>query len=315
MWQPEAGWERLPGGIAAGTVGLWSATVGGRPAVVKRLRRPGADDPAELHDPSHPAWWRREAEVAARGLVARTPGLRAPETLRVDDDEEGTTLVVAAVEPRPAGGLHGAAALGRFAGADLPPGLPGLAQHQLRRRLESVARRGGWRLLERTTVADVSSHLWSRREHLLARLDALPPVPQHGDPVPANLLGAAGEGAARAVVAVDWASLGHGPLGGDLGYWSLSAREELEPLLAAYADALPPPVVEAAGGPAAAVAGAGLAARVVAVFTVLTRADWALARVAEGEGALAGKFRHPGVAPHLRALARQSAHVEALLTA
>ena len=50
-----------------------------------------------------------------------------------------------------------------------------------------------------------------------------------------------------------------------------------------------------------------------AVYTVLNRAEWALARVARGEGALAGKFRHPAVAPHLRALQRQFPHIEALV--
>ncbi|MGV3563466.1 MAG: hypothetical protein ACO1ON_09290, partial [Nocardioides sp.] len=36
---------------------------------------------------------------------------------------------------------------------------------------------------------------------------------------------------------------------------------------------------------------------------------------AKGEGALAGKFRHPAVAPHLRALQRQFPLVEQLLEA
>ena len=56
-----------------------------------------------------------------------------------------------------------------------------------------------------------------------------------------------------------------------------------------------------------------LGARVTAVYTVLNRAEWALARAARGEGALAGKFRHPAVAPHLRALQRQFPHIEALV--
>ena len=30
---------------------------------------------------------------------------------------------------------------------------------------------------------------------------------------------------------VDWATLGTGPVGGDLGYWTLSTREEFEPLV------------------------------------------------------------------------------------
>ena len=59
-------------------------------------------------------------------------------------------------------------------------------------------------------------------------------VAQHGDPVPANILGrheAHG-------VAVDWAHLGTGPVGADLGYLSLGAREELGPLVDAYVQAL-----------------------------------------------------------------------------
>ena len=58
---------------------------------------------------------------------------------------------------------------------------------------------------------------------------------------------------------------------------------------------------------------ATLGMRVSAAYTSLSRAEWALARVAGGEGALAGKYRHPAVAPYLRALQRQFAHVEALL--
>ena len=56
-----------------------------------------------------------------------------------------------------------------------------------------------------------------------------------------------------------------------------------------------------------------LAARVTAVYTVLSRAEWALAQVARGEGALAGKLRHPAVAPHVRALQRQYPQIEPLL--
>ena len=54
--------------------------------------------------------------------------------------------------------------------------------------------------------------------------------------------------------------------------------------------------------------------RVSAAYTALSRAEWALARVAGGEGALAGKYRHPAVAPYLRALQRQFPQIEALLS-
>ncbi len=308
-WQPEPGWQPLGAGAASSTAGVWTAEEQGRAVVVKRLVRPVRGDPAELSDPASAAYWRRAADVAAAGLVRDTPGLRGPEPLRVEEDDEGVTVREERIAEAHVGGLLGAAALARFAGADLPEGTPGLARRQLRDRVDRIERRGGWTLLARTPVADLSDHLWRRREVLLSRLDALPSVPQHGDPVPGNLCGRHEDG--QTVLAVDWATLGRGPVGADLGYWSLSAREELEPLLAAYLGALPPGALRAAAD-AEAVA---LAARVTAVFTVLTRADWALARVARGEGALAGKFRHPGVAPHLRALQRQLAHLEALLTA
>ena len=300
MWQPEPGWHPLPGGTGPSTVGVWRAVLGDQAVVVKRLAAPGAHDPAELRDPRHVAYWRRPADVALSGVVDATPGLRAPITA-VDEDADGITLTQPWVEDAANSGLFAAHALARFAGADLG-GRPWLARDQLRDRLLRVARRGGWPTLARTTVADVADHLWRRREAWLAALDALPQVAQHGDPVPANLPGREGDD----VVAVDWATLGHGPVGGDLGYYLLSAREEFEPLLDAYLMGLPAGLADREQ--------AALGARVTAVYTVFNRAEWALARVAGGEGALAGKFRHPAVAPHLRALQRQFPQIEALMS-
>jgi hypothetical protein len=303
MWQPEPGWHPLPGGTGTSTVGVWRTVVGGRPVVVKRLAAPGAHDPAELTDPRHFAYWRRAADVVTARLVEDTPGLRGPVTA-VEEDVEGITLTQEWVEDAAVTGLFAAHGLGRFAGADRRGelgGIPWLARGQLRDRMRRVDRRGGWRTLARTTVADVAEHLWGRRHALLDELDTLPQVPQHGDPVPANLPGRADDD----VVAIDWSMLGHGPVGADLGYFMLTAREDFEPLLEAYLMGLPDGVAsreEAAQG-----------ARVTAVLTALTRAEWALARVAGGEGALAGKYRHPSVAPHLRALQRQFPQIEALL--
>jgi hypothetical protein len=118
--------------------------------------------------------------------------------------------------------------------------------------------------------------------------------------VPTNFVAARGED----VVAVDWQCFGTGPVGADLGYFALSSREEFEVLLDTFAAGLDP------GFDLDAVA---LAARVTAVYSVVSRAEWALAQVARGEGALAGKYRHPAVAPHLRALQRQFPQIEALL--
>ena len=299
MWQPEPGWHPLPGGTATSTLGVWRAVLDEQPVVVKRLVPPGPDDPAELADPAHFAYWRRAADAAASGLVDTSPGLRGPRTA-VQEDAEGVTLVQDWVEDAASSGLFCAHALGRFAGTGL--GSPSwLASGQLRSRLDRVARRGGWPTLARTTVADVADHLWRHRERWLGELDALPQVAQHGDPTPANLLGRELD----EVVAVDWATLGHGPVGGDLGYFVLSAREAFEPLLDAYLMGLPDGL---AGREQAA-----LGARVTAVYTALNRAEWALARVAVGEGALAAKYRHPAVAPYLRSLQRQFPLIEELL--
>ena len=144
-----------------------------------------------------------------------------------------------------------------------------------------VEHRGGWPTLARTTVADVADHLWQRRDALLDELDRLPQVAQHGDPVPANLPGRVDDD----VVAIDWATVGYGPVGADLGYYVLRAREEFEPLLDAYLLGLPR-VSRPARRPST-------GRRVTAVFTALNRAEWALARVAGGEGALAGEVPPP----------------------
>jgi len=296
MWQPEPGWQRLPAGLGSSTGGVWLA--GDR--IVKRLNAPVHGDPGELANPRHFAYWRRPAEVALSGAVEQTEGLRGQPALSVDEEAEGVTLWFPHVAEAPPSGLFAARSMARFAGNDLPA-YPWLAQQQLADRIRRVEHRGGWRVLARTTVADVADRLWQQRSHHLRLLDELPQVAQHGDPTPGNFL--AHDGAH--VIAIDWATLGTGPVGADLGYYSLSAREEFEPLVDAYLDALPPGLATREQ--------VELGARVSAVYTVMSRAEWALSQASPGEGALANKFRHPSVAPHLRALQRQFPQVEALL--
>ena len=296
MWQPEPGWQRLPSGLGASTVGVWLA--GDR--IVKRLSAPLAGDPTELTDPEHFAYWHRPADVALSGAVEATPGLRATPALAVDEDDEGVTLWTAHVDEAPPSGLFIARSIARFAGSDLPA-YPWLARRQLAARIRRVEHRGGWRVLARTTVADVADRLWCQRAHHLRLLEALPQVPQHGDPTPQNFIAHDGV----SVIALDWATLGVGAVGADLGYYALSAREDFEHLVDAYVAALPAGLATRRD--------VELGARVSAVYTVLSRAEWALAQAAEGEGALAAKFRHPSVAPHLRAMQRQFPQIEALL--
>lgn len=305
MWEPDPSWEALPGAAGPASAGVWRARRGGRSWVVKRLVPPDAEDHAArlALDPRHPGYWRREADAAASGW-GDGPGLVRAGAGPVEDDESGVTLWSPELVGEPPTGLQVARALGRFAGAayDVPRWA---ARDQLRARLDLVAARGGWRTLARTTLADVTALLWERRHHWLDRVDAGPQGRVHGDAVPSNFLTTDRDGA---VVAVDWQCLGVGAVGADLGYWSLSSREGFEVLLEAF-------VAGAAETSAAdldpdAVA---LAARVHAAYSVLSRAEWALAQAARGEGALAGKFRHPAVAPYLRAVERQFPQIEALL--
>ena len=302
-WQPEPGWQPLPGAGPA-TAGVWSATSGGREVVVKRLRRPDPHDAPGTLVPGDVNYWRRAADVALSGVVTGSPGLREATVVRVEEDDEGITLVHERIEHVDAPGLWLAACLGRFASTDL--GDHGwLAHDQLRSRLALVAHRGGWRILARTPMADVADHLWTHRTRWLDVCDTLPQVAQHGDPSAANIPGRRDEDSGGGAVAIDWAHLGRGPVGADLGYLSLATREDVEPLVEAYVAALPPGL--------ASTDDVCTGARVMAVYTALTRLDWALARVADGDGALAGKFRHPSVAPYIRAMQRQVDQIEALL--
>jgi hypothetical protein len=293
-WQPEPGWVPVPGGPAS--TGVWLADLPQRRVVVKRLTSPEPDDTEALR-PRSASYWRREAEVAVSGLLDGAIGLRAAQVLRVEEDDAGITIWSARVADAQSNGLFLAHALGSFATVAVDE-RPWLARNVLAGRLARFESRGGWPTLARTTVADVADRLWRRRGHHLATLDALPQVLTHGDATPRNLLGRDGDD----VVAVDWSTLGTGAVGTDLGYLALSAREDLEALLSAYADRWGRSPEEARAG-----------ATVTAGYTALCRAEWALARVAAGPGALAGKYRHPAVAPYLRSLQRLFPQLEALL--
>ena len=298
MWEPDPSWKPLRGAGGPSTAGLWLAKEGDRTWVVKRVVAPAGSDPALL-DPAHAGYWRREAEVALRPAVVDGPGLVPPEFGPVDEDPEGLTLRTAEVVADPPPGLFVARALGRFAAAayDAPPWA---SRRLLADRLAMAEHRGGWPTLARTTLADVTDRLWPRPRHWLARCEEGPQGRLHGDAVPTNFVAARGED----VVTVDWQCFGIGPVGADLGYYALSSREEFEVLLETFVQGT---------GNGIDVESVALAARVTAVYSVVSRAEWALAQVASGEGALAGKYRHPAVTPHLRALQRQFPRIETLL--
>ncbi len=297
MWEPDPTWRRLPGGGPA-TSGMWLAEVGGQEWVVKRLDAPVEHTP-DLTDPAHAGYWRREVEVAHHREIVDGPGLVPPEFGTVQEDRDGVTLWTRAEVGEPPTGLFVARALGRFAAAE-HASPPWAARRLLADRLEMARGRGGWPTLARTTIADVADLLWRRAGHWLDRCAEGPQGRMHGDAVPSNFVSSRGED----VVALDWQCFGIGPVGADLGYYALSSREEFDVLLEAFL---------AGAGPGADRGAIELAARVSAVYSVLSRAEWALAQAARGEGALAGKFRHPAVAPHLRALQRQFPQMEHLV--
>jgi len=301
MWQPDPAWTALPAAGGPATVGVWRGEHEGRASIIKRLGRPGPDQ-ALLEDRTHAGYWRREAEVALQPETVDGPGLVPPRYLRVEEDDSGVTVWAEEVVAEPPPSLFVARAMGRFSGTPAAPPV-WAARRTLTDRLGLAESRGGWPTLARTTLADVADRLWERRGSWLARRDSGPAGRLHGDAVPANFVASRGED----VVAVDWQGFGYGPIGTDLGYYSLSAREDFEVLLEAYLAgvSLHCPDVDADAVRVAAV--------VMGVYTVFSRAEWALSRVAPGEGALAGKFKHPAVAPHLRALQRQGPQIETLL--
>ncbi len=294
VWEPHPDWQPLPTGPSGAR--LWRVEVDGRRWVVKRLTRPEVDEPAVLRRPDHPGYWRREADVAEAPGFVEGPGLVPVGFGAVEEDDHGVTVWAEETAGEPPTGLQVARCLGGFAVA--PYDAPAWASRDLlRRRLELAELRGGWRTLARTTLADVTAALWERRGHWLARLEQLPQGRLHGDAVPGNFLATRG----AEVVTADWQAVGVGPVGTDVGYWALSRREDFEVLLEAFCV----PGVDRGA--------AGVAARVTAAYSVLSRAEWALAQAAAGEGALAGKFRHPAVAPYLRAVQRQFPQIERLL--
>jgi hypothetical protein len=298
VWEPDPSWQRLTGAGGPSSAGLWLARADGHSWVVKRLEAPDGTDRMVL-DPRHAGYWRREAEVAADPSYVEGPGLVPPAFGRVEEDDTGITIWSLEETGEPPPGLFLARALGRFATAPYAAP-PWAARHVLEDRLALAATRGGWPTLARTTLADVTDRLWRRRDHWLSRCAEGPQGRVHGDAVPSNFVAVRGEDA----VAVDWQCCGTGPVGADLGYYALSSREEFDVLLATFLDAA------GVGTDPAAVT---LAARVTAVYSVVSTAEWALAQAARGEGALAGKYRHPAVAPHLRALQRQLPQLEPLL--
>ena len=294
MWHPEPDWVVVSGGHGPSTVGVWRVD---KSWIVKRVSAPHED--SDFNRPSSPSYWRREAEFALAGLPLR--GLSAPAVHRIDEDDEGFTLWSSAHDRSLVDSKRVAQALAEFAMTEVDPA-PWHAVGHLRAKVAQAEAHDGWPTLARTTVADLADAFWSGRRGMLERLEAMPRVPAHGDLVQANVL-TVHDGHA---LVIDWGSFGWSAPGEDLGLYALSAGCDLEPMVWHYTET---------GSDLPSFDDVLWAARVVIAFTVFGRAEWVLARVAPGEGALANKYRHPAVAPYLRALQHQIPTIEAVLDA
>ena len=306
MWQPEPGWLPLPGGTGTSTVGVWRTVLGGRPVVVKRLGAPDRRTTRpELSDPRHFAYWRRAADVvtARARRSTRRRGCGRPADLGRGGrrgDHAGPGLGRGRRQQRAVLRARARPVRGRRPGR--PPVAGAATSCATGWRGSSAAAAGRpWPGPPSRTSPTTSGGAATR---LLDELDALPQVPQHGDPAPANLPGRDGDD----VLAIDWGT--PGPRAGRRRPRATTcwARARSSSRCSTPTCSASPtgwrPATQAAQG-----------ARVTAVLTALSRAEWALARVAGGEGALAGKYRHPAVAPYLRSLQRQFPQIEELVGA
>lgn len=294
MWQPEPHWVPLSRGHGPATRGVWRVDGSW---IVKRVSAPQPDESPSLLRPDSPSYWRREAEFALS--APPLAGVAAPDVHRIDEDDEGFTLWSSAHDRSLVEATRVAQALAEFAASEIEQ-QPWHAVGQLQAKVAQAEAHDGWPTLARTTIADLADAFWSRRRGMVERLAAMPQVPTHGDLVQANVL-TVHDG--RAVV-IDWGTFGWGAPGEDLGMYALSAGCDLGAMVWHYTEV---------GDGRLTYDDVLWAARAVIGFTVFARAEWVLGRVAPGEGALANKYRHPAVAPYLRALQNQIPAIEAVL--
>jgi hypothetical protein len=210
----------------AATSGIWRvhgvARAGGDMmpvrVVVKALTADGG-----APDPTHWAYWRREALAYTSDLLP-TGGLAAPRCWGVEETPTGARLYLAEVPDGPPDLPRAARLLGEWQGRYLVEGVPTapwLAGHQLAQRITRTDATGGLDFAAlpldpglRRRLADA----WAVRARLLAALAAVPATLCHGDFHAWNIFAGTG----GQVIVIDWGGFGVGPIGGDLGYLVLS---------------------------------------------------------------------------------------------
>lgn len=285
-WSPDPAWSSVPGTHGPTTEGLWIH----HDRVFKRLR------PSDHNwEPWHVGYWRREAEVAIHPWLVDGPGLVPTGFHSVAEDPTGITIESEFVTGPLPTNLQVADALGRFAESSYQEAA-WFTRGLLPCRIAILEDNGGWSAMARTSIGDLCQTLWDERHTLLEKLETGPQGRHHGDPTPKNFLTTRD----REVVAIDWQCLGVGPVGVDLGYWALSAKEDFDVLADVYVGQQPARTEIL------------LAARVMLAFTVISRANQAIAQAFRLGIPLESLQKHPSVSPHLRALQRHLPQVEAL---
>lgn len=224
-------------------------------AVLKVVRPPrGTRHDADARDPGHWAYWNREPLAYASGLLDDLPGgLTAPRCLGMSEETgapgrpgapgEVVWLWLEAIAddygegwsawPAPRH-LLAARHLGAFNGTYLGqrplPSCPWLGREYLRQRIEQTDAAGGlplfddpttWRhdLLRGAFDADTGerlSRLWAERHRLLDALDRLPQTLRHGDAHRSNLFARRVHTGDEVTTAIDWGTMGIGPVGAEL---------------------------------------------------------------------------------------------------
>jgi hypothetical protein len=213
-------------GAASGRTELISAELrGGRQVdLIRKTFQPvlGGPHAQSSREQNHWAHWRRELSAYQSGTLPHGPGLRAPRLLGV----AGDALYVEYVGERQPVVEEAALELGRWHHRDHSRYQSWHVQDQLAQRLAVTDL--DWSAVD---VASSLAIIWSQRQALMTRLDALPRGITHGDFSTGNL-----RADDRGVVAIDWATLGVSPVGFDLAHLALAGlNEHLVPI---YLDGL-----------------------------------------------------------------------------
>jgi len=255
--------DRLGSDGAFPNGGMWRVLQPGTPgasAVVKRTG-PGhlGGDPvwAGAVDSADPQWWGREAVFYQSDLAAAgwTDGCRAARCWAIDDHDDGRDLWLEDVADLPLLGEAYPRLVGALAtwqvhhrGVDRPWLAHGWIPEHLRRRgLDNKRTLGDvrWsRLFEAgvpTSVQDAVRHRLTDPAAIGRLVDQLPQLLTHYDFHHMNLGRVADE-----IVIIDWATVGLGPVGHDVGVLLVdhatglrdALPEQWEKLVATYAEAL-----------------------------------------------------------------------------